>query len=54
MLWKRLKAKQASVAQLKPKFKIAEDMGRAVFSLLGYLSKNYGLSMHLERALALY
>lgn len=28
MLWKRLKAKQASAARSKLKFKIAEDMGK--------------------------
>jgi len=54
MLWKRLKANQMSVAHLKPESTITEDMCRAIFSLLGYLSKNDRLSRQRGKAIALH
>ena len=43
-----------SVAHLKPESTITEDMGRAISSLLGYLSKNHGLSRQPRRAIVMH
>lgn len=43
-----------SVAHLKLKSKIAEDMGRALSSLLRYLSKNHGISRQMGRAIVMH